>query len=300
MKLKETYALIVFLLLFPFLAVSSVSAQSMCDCNGNSGITCEVLVSSQADLDALALENCTTIAGSLAITSPDLTNLNGLESIESINYDLIIYNNVSLADLDGLTNLRLVGFDLKIIQNDVLASIAGLDNLIAITGDSIEIIWNPGLDDLTPLYGTNVIGNYLVIQNNQILPMINAFQLLIQLSPPNGIFNGSSLITDNGEGVPPPVDSDNDGILDVDDNCPGTWNPVQRDTDGDSIGSWCDACPLDADNDADSDGICGDVDNCPVKCNLNQLDADGDDIGDVCDVTPFCGGCGEDICETEC
>jgi hypothetical protein len=244
----------------------------------------------------LALENCTTIAGSLAITSPDLTNLNGLESIESINYDLIIYNNLSLTDLDGLTNLKLVGWDLKIIQNDVLASIAGLDNLIRITGDSIEIIWNPALDDLTPLYGTNVPGNYLVIQNNQILPMINAFLLLIQLSPPNGIFNGSSLITDNGL-----IDSDSDGILDDVDNCPAIQNPLQEDADNDGTGDACDDC-----TDADFDSVCDDEDNCPDNCNTQQLDQDGDGYGDVCDPgerIPGKGcsdGCGSPACEQEC
>ena len=280
MKLNETYVLIVFLLLFPFLTVSTVMAQSMCDCNGNGGIACEIKISSQADLDALALDNCTTITGSLAINSPDLTNLNGLESIEAINYNLIIYNNLLLTDLDGLTNLRMVGWNLKIIENDVLASIAGLDNLIVIAGDKIEIAWNPSLDDLTPLYGTDVIGDYLRIQNNQILSMAEAFSLLIQLSPPNGIFNGSSLITDNGSGI---ADTDGDGIPDPDD-----------------------ICPNDALNDADGDGYCADEDNCPLHCNILQSDADGDGEGDVCQAgskkfEKGCSdGCGSPTCEQEC
>ena len=79
------------------------------------------------------------------------------------------------------------------------------------------------------------------------------------------------------------LDSDDDGIPDVDDNCPETANPLQEDADLDGIGDACDSCPLDADNDGDADGVCGDVDNCPETNNPDQSDIDGDGIGDVCD-----------------
>lgn len=36
-----------------------------------------------------------------------------------------------------------------------------------------------------------------------------------------------------------PYDSDDDGIIDVTDNCPGVPNPSQTDTDGDGIGDLC-------------------------------------------------------------
>jgi hypothetical protein len=236
MKLKETYALIVFLLLFPFLAVSTASAQSsLCDCNGNGGYTCEVRVSSQVDLDALAFDNCTEISGSLIISAPDLTNLTGLESIEAINYDLIIYNNLLLADLDALTNLRLVGFNFVLVQNDVLASIAGLEDLYRISGDTIEIRWNPGLADLTPLYGTEVPGQFIMITQNSSLSMAEAYGLVTNLSPPTGSFNGVAWIAENGL-----TDSDGDGIPDDDDNCPDNCNIQQLDADGDDIGDVCD------------------------------------------------------------
>jgi hypothetical protein len=38
------------------------------------------------------------------------------------------------------------------------------------------------------------------------------------------------------------MDTDNDGILDADDNCPEVSNPTQADTDGDGMGDLCDAC----------------------------------------------------------
>src|SRR2546422_3240610 len=51
-----------------------------------------------------------------------------------------------------------------------------------------------------------------------------------------------------------------------DDNCPGTPNADQKDTDGDLVGDACD--------------------NCPTVRNTNQSDIDRDGIGDACDSTP--------------
>ncbi len=120
------------------------------------------------------------------------------------------------------------------------------------------------------------------------------------------------------------VDSDNDSIVDGDDNCLYIGNVDQSDTDNDNIGNVCDSCPADPDNDwdrdgvcsatdscpydsnddrdgdgicgnddicpndasndIDGDGICGDIDNCPLVGNSSQADQDSDSIGDSCDL----------------
>ncbi|NIM52343.1 MAG: hypothetical protein GTO22_24380, partial [Gemmatimonadales bacterium] len=94
--------------------------------------------------------------------------------------------------------------------------------------------------------------------------------------------------------VPPAgADQDNDGVLDISDNCPFVPNADQTDTDFDGIGDVCDVCPYDPGNDTDGDGVCGDVDNCPDIPNSDQSDLDGDGIGDVCDNCPSTPNAGQ-------
>ncbi len=107
-------------------------------------------------------------------------------------------------------------------------------------------------------------------------------------------------------------DTDGDGVLDINDNCPSVANADQMDTDGDGIGDVCDKCPNDRYNDIDGDGVCAwtlagqppadsigvTVDNCPYVYNPkvaqwtdinggihynSQPDFDLDGIGDACD-----------------
>ena len=89
-----------------------------------------------------------------------------------------------------------------------------------------------------------------------------AFQLGISVEPP-----------------PPVGDADNDGVIDVEDNCVNTDNPGQEDGDADGAGDVCD--------------------NCLVDSNEDQADSDGDGLGDVCEqVNDDCeGAIGLDLSE---
>lgn len=69
-------------------------------------------------------------------------------------------------------------------------------------------------------------------------------------------------------------DTDNDGIADIDDNCPGTANADQLDADGDGVGDACD--------------------NCQMVSNADQIDTNGDGIGNICDADVTGGGGNED------
>lgn len=76
-----------------------------------------------------------------------------------------------------------------------------------------------------------------------------------------------------------PVDSDEDGVPDSQDNCPLVANPNQADADHDGVG---DACETD---DSDQDGYPDNIDNCPLVPN-DQVDSDHDGIGDACQKVP--------------
>lgn len=72
-------------------------------------------------------------------------------------------------------------------------------------------------------------------------------------------------------------DTDNDGILNISDNCPNAANPEQLDADGDFLGDVCDP-------DDDNDTVQDTQDNCQFVINTDQLDFDRDTIGDACDL----------------
>ncbi|MBV71404.1 MAG: hypothetical protein CMH52_08635 [Myxococcales bacterium] len=73
------------------------------------------------------------------------------------------------------------------------------------------------------------------------------------------------------------IDQDDDGLCNVEDNCPDIANPDQADQDGDGVGDPCD--------------------NCPDVENPDQLDEDGDTIGDACDPYVCTPDGMEDLCD---
>jgi OOP family OmpA-OmpF porin len=121
---------------------------------------------------------------------------------------------------------------------------------------------------------------------------------------------GLSYALNNQSKVSPPADSDNDGVIDINDNCPTTPTGVQVDskgcafdTDGDGVSNHADNCPttpagasVDAKGcavDSDNDGVADHNDNCltspvgvAVDTNGCVLDSDGDDVADYKDNCP--------------
>jgi len=123
--------------------------------------------------------------------------------------------------------------------------------------------------------------------------------------------NGDPVGTDFDDLVVSIWDQDDDGVADIYDNCPGAFNPLQDNLDGDAFG---DACDLDIDGDgfealADSDcddlnalvnpgaaEVCNGIDDdCSGVADDNAIDAtlwygdsDNDNFGDPADVALDC------------
>jgi len=104
------------------------------------------------------------------------------------------------------------------------------------------------------------------------------------------------------------VDVDDDGIPDIEDNCPYITNPNQEDADLDGVGDVCDNCPETANgpeggtcSEGDKQNPCISDNDCGENgfCSMNQEDADQDGKGDVCDLCPTEELYGEDSEETE-
>jgi len=78
------------------------------------------------------------------------------------------------------------------------------------------------------------------------------------------------------------VDRDNDGVVDTKDNCPGVFNPLQANNDGDLEG---DACDLDDDNDGLPDAVETNtgvfVSAADTGTNPLDADTDGDGLADA-------------------
>lgn len=93
-----------------------------------------------------------------------LVNLNGLESLTTIENHCDIYINNSLQSLDGLDNLTSVGGFFRIAQNDNINSIEALGELTSI-GSDLNIQENDVLETLNGLENLTTVADLIVNQN---------------------------------------------------------------------------------------------------------------------------------------
>ncbi len=124
--------------------------------------------------DISALSNLTTVNGEFTIrTCNALTTLNGLNSVDSANGSLIIRDNALLQNLNGLNALVYIGETLELVQNPSLTDISALSNVNSIIGGpegGIFIEANTTLSNLTGLGNNNttVGGNLDLLLNDNL------------------------------------------------------------------------------------------------------------------------------------
>jgi hypothetical protein len=171
------------------------------DLRGQSCIPSHYLIDRQGQIDSFSIlfPGCTDILGELTIASSkiknlqglnqiktisilrirdtDITSLAGLESLDSIYYDLVSDENLQLEDVSALMGIRYIGRDLY-IEYSAIKSLSGLDSLNYI-GSSFQLVSNSnlaalnGLESLTHVGFSLNIEHFCQIQN---LEGLNALQ----------------------------------------------------------------------------------------------------------------------------
>ena len=158
--------------------------------------------SSQAQIDAFPVDypGCTEIGRVYVLEDAfgDITNFNGLNSIEKIEGTLFVLSNAALTDFSGLENLTSIRDSLVVIANGALTSFNGLDNLTEVnvsgTGETI-VDGNAVLTDLSSLGNlTTSVGN-LVIASNPALETLAGLESVVSFG--NGASVGILSIRDN-------------------------------------------------------------------------------------------------------
>ena len=142
------------------------------ECNGDFELT------SQTDIDNF---NCTIVRGSLTIreaVAGNISNLDGLSELTTVEGQLNISNNLALTNVDGLASL-VAANGLSIVDND---SLTNIDGLAALSGDlwnGVSIVNNISLTNVDGLASLNYVFDSLTIEGNAALNNVDGLSSLI-------------------------------------------------------------------------------------------------------------------------
>jgi hypothetical protein len=123
---------------------------------------------------------CTDLMGDVHIEGENISNLNGLGVVTSIEGDLKIKYCKKLTSLTGFENLISIGGDLYIFSNDSLTVLSGLESLTSI-GSFLNINSNQSLINLTGLNNLSIVGGYLVINKNHAMTTLSGLENLYSI-----------------------------------------------------------------------------------------------------------------------
>jgi hypothetical protein len=167
--------------------------------------TGDVTFSFQSQIDEFqwTYPGCKAIAGELTINGSDITNLNGLSGLFSVEGNLSVGSlinggNPLLDHIEGLNNLNFVGGSLIIALNNSLTSLEGLGGLNAVAGD-LHIRNNCSLADLSGLGNLTNIGGTLFIENNVALTHLSGLDNLNSIA--GDLYIGYNLLLTSLEGL---------------------------------------------------------------------------------------------------
>lgn len=208
-------------------------------------------------------------------------NCSGL-SVGISNVNLIIKNNVFLNQIDGyaIENWSNKNDGMTVELNSFLST------------DRVAVALKKGYSSSDMSAKNNYFGTTdesviqsMILDNNDDLEYASEIEYIPFLVEPH-------------PDTPLQIDTDGDGSIDIDDNCPNQSNSDQIDTDEDNVGDVCDSdddndgvldaddnSPLDPTNDSDGDGVANNADAFP-RNSTETTDTDGDGVGDNADAFP--------------
>ena len=162
-------------------------------CKGGGSIT----LTSQAEVDTFqAGENCNTVSGSLTVSGPDITNLDGLAGVTRIEGRLELVSP-ALSDIRGLSSLKQITGRLNVgygSEGTQLLTLEGLDNLVEL-GGGLTLYENSQIQHIDALSNIVETVNDIWIQGNDALENIDGLAQLETLEGGLVIRGNSSLRT---------------------------------------------------------------------------------------------------------
>jgi hypothetical protein len=187
-----------FLLLITFV-IPSFSFSQGCLPDGITFTTQEQIDNFQTDYPG-----CTVIEGDVAIDGHDISNLNGLSVLTSLEGSLFISQNDQLTSLSGLDNITSIRGFVDISWNDQLLSMDGLNQLDTISGgisfyanesmrnfnglnnlvyigDGFGVEWCDSLTSFDGLENLNTVSGYLNFSFNRLLNDLTALNNLTNI-----------------------------------------------------------------------------------------------------------------------
>ncbi|MCB0761049.1 MAG: hypothetical protein KDC12_05950 [Flavobacteriales bacterium] len=162
---------------------------------GETGTT--LLIETEASL--LELAGCDTIYGSLHIHQWDISDVDALSSLQFVEGDLILEENISLLNIEGLSALTHIGGNLELISNFTLASLNGLQNLVYVGGD-LRLDGNITLEEIDALSGVTHVGGDIRVMENHVLQNLHGLSGISAVEG-NLILNEQNLILNSLQGL---------------------------------------------------------------------------------------------------
>jgi hypothetical protein len=144
----------------------------------------------QAEVDSFQYfyPDCSELEGNVSIGylgGGYITNLNGLNVINSVGGDIRVSGNDSLQNLTGLNNLSSIGGRLWIQGNVLMQDLTGLENLAYIGGDRFVLSDNHSLNNLTGLDNLEIINGTFYIHYNDSITDLSGLENVISIGSLN-------------------------------------------------------------------------------------------------------------------